>query len=69
MTNKPIPNPDPNHAATELIDENVSFDFRSFLSKIDPAPSRAVPMRRSDRRFGSEPELPRMKHARKSFSE
>lgn len=68
MTIKPSPNPDPNHVATELIDQNVSFDFRSFLSKIDPAP-RAVPMCRSDRRFGSEPELPRMNDVRESLSE
>ncbi len=69
MTNKCIPSLDPNHAAAELIDQNVSFDFRSFLSKIDPAPSRAVAMRRSGRGFGSEPELPRMNHVGKSLSE
>jgi hypothetical protein len=68
MANKPIPNPNSNQAAAELIEQNVSFDFRSYLSKIDPAPSHVVPMHRSDRRSGSEPELPRMNHVRESLS-
>jgi hypothetical protein len=54
MTNKPLPVRDVNHAAAELIDRNVSFDFRAFLGKVDPTPSRVVSKRPSEQR--SKPE-------------
>jgi hypothetical protein len=54
MTNKPLPIRDVNHAAAELIDRNVSFDFRAFLGKVDPTPSRAVSKRPSEQ--GTKPE-------------
>jgi hypothetical protein len=42
MTNKLSAFCSADRAATELIDGNVSFDFRAFLGKVGPAPSRVM---------------------------
>jgi hypothetical protein len=49
MTNKSLPVRNVDHAAAEFIDRNVSFDFRAFLGKVDPTPSRVVSKRPSER--------------------
>jgi len=56
MTNKPFTIHDRNQTAAELIDANVSFDFRSFLGKVGPAPSRLMLKREANLSFQAEPE-------------
>jgi hypothetical protein len=54
MTNKPFSTCDANEAATELIDRNVSFDFRAFLGKVGPARSRVVLKHEANQRLQAE---------------
>jgi len=51
MTNKPFAIDETNQTATELIDGNVSFDFRAFLGKVGPAPSRVMLKQEANRPF------------------
>jgi len=55
MTNKPFPAGDTKQTAAELIDANVSFDFRAFLGKVSPAPSRLMLKREANQSSQAEP--------------
>jgi hypothetical protein len=68
MSDNPFTPKSEEQAAVDLIDRNVSFDFKSFLGKVVPTPSAARRTSPATEDLRTRQERPRSAYVRETFT-